>query len=142
MTVKRRKTNVRTEIEKENVFAHDSFGVNREKECTTLITCTSYLAPSPPFFMCLRCALPSPVCSDTVCDNTNTSFCHCCRANRLIGLPCYPTQTVRPKESTAHFHNVIDQLPRRNAAWKSVRTHTPCYLHVYYLRKTAALDMR
>ena len=99
-------------------------GVNREKECTTLITCTFYLSRLP-FFngIVLSPPLPPAVRCDTVCDNTNTSFCHCRRANRLIGLPCYPTQTVRPKESTAHFHNVIDRVPRRSGAWKY--KHTP-----------------
>lgn len=103
-------------------------GVNREKrsvELWSLVLSTSltaflfvstvHLSLSPP--------LPPAVGCDTVCDNTNTSFCHCRRANRLIGLPCYPTQTVRPKESTAYFHNVIDRVPRRDAAWKY--THTP-----------------
>lgn len=84
-----------------------------------------------PFFVCLQYMflsppLPPAVRCDTVCDNTNTSFCHCRRANRLIGLPCYPTQTVRPKESTAHFHNVIDRVPRRDGAWKYA--HTPSVL--------------
>lgn len=96
-------------------------GVNRGREWETLITCAFFLPPA------VRC--------DTVCDNANTSFCHCRRANRLIGLPCYPTQTVRPKESTAHFHNGVDRAAGRDAAWKYTSTH-PCYLHVYYLAKT------
>lgn len=72
----------------------------------------------------------------TVCIK-NASFCHCQRANRLIGLPCYPTQTVRPKEkTTAHFHNVIDRVQRCDAAWN---IHTfACLLP----QKTATLDMR
>lgn len=52
-----------------------------------------------------------------VCDNTNTSSCHCHCANRLIGLSCYPTQTVKLKENTAHCHNVIDWVPRLDTAW-------------------------
>lgn len=87
-----------------------------------------FLPFSPPFlcvystYFSLRLSL-LPVRSDTVCDNTNTSFCHCHRANRLIGLPCYPTQTVTPKESTEHFHNVIDRVLRCKTAWKYTRTH-------------------
>lgn len=90
-----------------------------------------FLPLSLPFFMCLQYVILSPplppaVRCDTVCDNKNTSFCHCRRANRLIGPPCYPIQTVRPKESMAHFHNIIDRVPRRDAAWKY--THTPCVI--------------
>lgn len=104
-------------------------GVNRDRERGTLITCAVFL--SLPL-------LPTIYC-DTVSDNSNTSFCHCCRANRLIGQPCYPTQTVRPKESTAHFHNGIDRVPGRDAAWKYTHMH-PCYLHVYYLAKTSGFQ--
>lgn len=97
-------------------------GVNRDGEEGDFDH--SFLLPLPPTVHC-----------DTVSDNSNTSFCHCRRANRLIGQPCYPTQTVRPKESTPHFHNGIDRVPGRNDAWKYTHMH-PCYLHVYYLAKT------
>lgn len=130
-----------------NVFAHVSLvnGVNREEECKTLITCAFHLSRCL-FFTCRQYIVPTPPLPpaarcDTVCDNTNTSFCHCRRANRLIGLPCYPTQTVRPKESTAHFHNVIDRAPRRDAAWKY--SHTPRVICMSITsQKPATLDVR
>lgn len=87
----------------------------RSRELWSLVLCVC-LTAFRYIFVILR--LPAAERSDTVCDNTNTSFCHCHRANRLIGLPCYPTQTLTPKESTQHFHNVIDRVLRCNTAWK------------------------
>lgn len=111
--------------------------VKWEKECRTLITFSFHLSCSFLYaFTVYRSLWISRSCCDTVCIK-NASFCHCQRANRLIGLPCYPTQTVRPKEkTTAHFHNVIDRVLRCDAAWN---IHTfACLLP----QKTATLDMR
>lgn len=87
-----------------------------------MITPASHL----PHYLLLHYISPAPsppARTDTVCDNTNTSFCHCRRANR----PCYPTQTVTPKESAAHFHNAIDRALKCNTGWKYGRTpHVVC----------------
>lgn len=54
--------------------------VNTRKECSTLITLLS-ISPACECMVHLPLpaspSLPPAVCCDTVCDNTNTSFCHC-----------------------------------------------------------------
>lgn len=120
-------------------------GVNKEKECGTLITGVSHLSCCLSLCVYSTCSsLRLSLLPYAVIQCVTIQTPHSVTVAVLTGsLDCLVIQLKQWDPKNPRHISIMLLTECRDATVPgNRRTHPPCYLHVYYLAKAAALDMR